>query len=775
MFKWIEYDTFISKIQDLELKFEKIDNMLNYTSNEEVVTSFQNEVISIGNLIERHMDSLGDDNRDIITDLESICEYIYEWFICRENVKKKIQIRESIKKEFSRFYKDIRNHRPYNDLSVCVIIKDEAKYIEEWLEYHLYYGVKKFYIYDNESTDNIKELLAPYIEEGIVEYKSWPGTGVQLSAYNDVIKLHKDNDGYIAFIDADEFLTPVSGNNIVDIIDDIMLLNFHSGAIGVNWRMYGSSGHEYEPDGLLIDNYYLRAEDFDSDNSHIKTIANPRRIVEFASNSHEAVMRPGYFCISENGSPIVGPMFYESTCNKLRVNHYFSKSKESFIKKHKRGWPDQPHYIPSDFDIEYKFNKLENRFNAIEDRSAGDISDVIQNNIEKRKVARSVPLFTIITTVYNNTKYLMNCVNSVLSQDYTDFEYIIIDDGSTDDTPQLCDEIEKSDNRIRVIHQKNQWIYASFNNAIREAKGKYVYMVNSDDILEPGALSRFADIIEKYGVDVIWTAVQGVVCDENQNHIDEKYHGLSREKYHDDVFLNDSDALHKYWRDLHYYGFTVNQVNVYNTEICKSTPFRNDVFGADGFFNLSIAEKIKTSYILADPVYIFYSYESNEFNASIGKAYGYEFSMFREMFGGHIELVKKWGGDVEDLIYFENILVSTCLNCLQVIENPKFNYSANEKIRIMLEDYFTPDFFNDVKYIDCFEEVDARITKQLIKYSLKNELLEDDDYYFFKEMIDSLNANPKTEKDFDNIEKAINHPLNPCNFGVSICRKKGLI
>ena len=147
MFKWIEYDTFISKIQDLELKFEKIDNMLNYTSNEEVVTSFQNEVISIGNLIERHMDSLGDDNRDIITDLESICEYIYEWFICRENVKKKIQIRESIKKEFSRFYKDIRNHRPYNDLSVCVIIKDEAKYIEEWLEYHLYYGVKKFYIY----------------------------------------------------------------------------------------------------------------------------------------------------------------------------------------------------------------------------------------------------------------------------------------------------------------------------------------------------------------------------------------------------------------------------------------------------------------------------------------------------------------------------------------------------------------------------------------------------------------------------------------------------
>lgn len=385
MFKWIEYDTFISKIKELELRFEKIDNMLNYIGDESIVSSFQEELISIGNLIERHMESIGDNNRDIINDLEKICENIYEWFTCNDDIPEKIALKKMITEGFLSFYKDMRNHRPTNELAVCTIIRNEAKYIEEWLEYHLYFGIKKFYIYDNESSDNIKDILIPYVKDGIVEYKYWPGTGVQLSAYNDAINMHRDEIGYIAFMDADEFLTPVNSNSITDIVDDILLLNFHSGAIGVNWRIYGSSGYESDPEGLVIENYIMRAVDSDYDNAHIKTIANPRRVVEFVSNSHEVVMKTGYFCISENGTPIIGPMFFESNCERLRINHYFSKSKNSFINKHKRGWPDQPHYVPSDYYIEYKFNKLEERFCAVRDVMNADISRNIKERIVKRK------------------------------------------------------------------------------------------------------------------------------------------------------------------------------------------------------------------------------------------------------------------------------------------------------------------------------------------------------------------------------------------------------
>ena len=95
-------------------------------------------------------------------------------------------------------------------------------------------------------------------------------------------------------------------------------------------------------------------------------------------------------------------------------------------------------------------------------------------------------MFSIIMPVYNNEIYFPLAVASILQQDYTDFELIIVDDGSTDGTPELADAFAASDRRIRVIHQKNQWIYASFNNGIRQASGDYIYIVNSDDRLMPG-------------------------------------------------------------------------------------------------------------------------------------------------------------------------------------------------------------------------------------------------------------------------------------------------
>ena len=96
-----------------------------------------------------------------------------------------------------------------NELGIAVIIKNEGPYIEEWVRYHLLVGAGIIYIYDNESTDNTRQILEPYINSGKVVYKYFPGIAMQLPAYNDALRRYKNSCKYIAFIDADEFLFPL--------------------------------------------------------------------------------------------------------------------------------------------------------------------------------------------------------------------------------------------------------------------------------------------------------------------------------------------------------------------------------------------------------------------------------------------------------------------------------------------------------------------------------------------------------------------------------------
>lgn len=80
-----------------------------------------------------------------------------------------------------------------NKLGIVVIIKNEGPYIEEWVRYHLLVGADIIYIYDNESTDNTRQILEPYISSGKVVYKYFPGIAMQLPAYNDALRRYKNS------------------------------------------------------------------------------------------------------------------------------------------------------------------------------------------------------------------------------------------------------------------------------------------------------------------------------------------------------------------------------------------------------------------------------------------------------------------------------------------------------------------------------------------------------------------------------------------------------
>ena len=99
-------------------------------------------------------------------------------------------------------------------------------------------------------------------------------------------------------------------------------------------------------------------------------------------------------------------------------------------------------------------------------------------------------LVSIVIPVYNTARYLEKCVHSVLTQTYPQFEIILVDDGSTDESPQLCDALAQQDARIRVLHQVNGGLSSARNSGVRIATGASVLFIDSDDWVVPSLLAR---------------------------------------------------------------------------------------------------------------------------------------------------------------------------------------------------------------------------------------------------------------------------------------------
>lgn len=113
-------------------------------------------------------------------------------------------------------------------------------------------------------------------------------------------------------------------------------------------------------------------------------------------------------------------------------------------------------------------------------------------------------MFTFIVPVYNVELYIERCINSLINQTYFDFEIILIDDGSTDNSPQICDNYMSEDQRIKVIHKKNGGLSDARNIGIKEAKGEYLIFVDSDDYIKNDTCERICKLIDYNGkVDVI--------------------------------------------------------------------------------------------------------------------------------------------------------------------------------------------------------------------------------------------------------------------------------
>ncbi|TGE34861.1 glycosyltransferase [Desulfosporosinus fructosivorans] len=133
-----------------------------------------------------------------------------------------------------------------------------------------------------------------------------------------------------------------------------------------------------------------------------------------------------------------------------------------------------------------------------------------------------MPFFSIIVPVYNVDVFLKECIESILLQSFNDYEMILIDDGSTDNSGIICDEYESSNrDRVRVIHKENGGLSDARNVGIGVAKGQYLIFVDSDDYISPESLQIFREELSKYeAVDVLITRLMQVYIDGQTKYMD---------------------------------------------------------------------------------------------------------------------------------------------------------------------------------------------------------------------------------------------------------------
>jgi hypothetical protein len=240
-------------------------------------------------------------------------------------------------------------------------VKDEGQYIKEWLEYYLMQGVNHFYIYNNNGTDNTKEIIDSYIQKGLVTWHDYPGRRQQENIYNHAVHHYKNETRWMGFIDIDEFIVPLKHPSITEFLTSFE----ECSQISIPWVMYGSGGHIQKPDGLVIESYKKHQKGF---TPIVKSIVNPRAVVYVQVHFHLV------FGLSVDEKK---NLFYKvpniTSADLICCNHYFTKSYEEFCAKRKRGRAITCSPFTSDFFEHTNYNDIED-----------DIMDKYVDLIKKR-------------------------------------------------------------------------------------------------------------------------------------------------------------------------------------------------------------------------------------------------------------------------------------------------------------------------------------------------------------------------------------------------------
>lgn len=205
-------------------------------------------------------------------------------------------------------------------------------------------------------------------------------------------------------------------------------------------------------------------------------------------------------------------------------------------------------------------------------------------------------LISVIIPVYKVERYLDRCVESIVNQTYTNLEIILVDDGSPDNCPKMCDAWAEKDNRIKVMHKTNGGVSSARNMALKVTQGAFIYFMDSDDSVELDAIEKAYKSIVSNGADlVIWGYK---VIENEETKLVNAQQMLSVNLHDAECFLNlyNKNLLNALWNKL------------YRRELIKDSFDIELTWGEDLLFNLNYFKNAKKVNVLSDCMYNYYTF-----------------------------------------------------------------------------------------------------------------------------------------------------------------------
>ena len=226
------------------------------------------------------------------------------------------------------------------------------------------------------------------------------------------------------------------------------------------------------------------------------------------------------------------------------------------------------------------------------------------------------PLVTVVVPVYNVEKYLDRCIDSIVNQTYKNLEIILVDDGSPDNCPKMCDDWAEKDSRIKVIHKKNTGLGMARNSGMEIAEGDYILFVDSDDYIALSTIEKCVVEFKKTNADVVMFGRFNVLPDGN---IKEKHIMTEQYVFSGDSVINDIlPGMFTYAR-----GTGVSSCcKMYSLNIIKESNIKykseREIISEDAFFILELFKYVKRVAIIPESFY-YYCQNSGSLTTSYKK------------------------------------------------------------------------------------------------------------------------------------------------------------
>ena len=353
---------------------------------------------------------------------------------------------------------------------------------------------------------------------------------------------------------------------------------------------------------------------------------------------------------------------------------------------------------------------------------------------------------SVIIPVYNVGRYLEECLNHMINQTFSDIEIICINDGSTDESPDILREFAKRDDRIQIINQKNRGLGATRNRGLELSKGDYIYFMDGDDYLELAALEELYELSEKYSLDFAMFKLKNF-NEKTKETIYDEYYAMPylKKRVEDNVFdysdgadialrlaVNSPGNFFKreFVRDLKFPEGLLFEDNVFFT---KALFKAERIYFYDKFlynrrvredslsnkFSISVLDTIDISELLLDLIneYGYVQYKKTLYNRIFSNIYNtfentskdHKADLFLEMRRRYLKFSEKWQKDE----YFMNDLPKR----LKHIYDSAVLSDSHEEFELRVK------LYDKQRKINKLKKENKRIEKELEKVKKENDLI----------------------------------------------------